>query len=161
MRITNEAIHRELVCDDYIPLKLTAAAPCHDAMYYTIRQDDHSLLELTFDRDDAKVKRITLLLCLNCRRLTEGFSLPGGFETGDILVDSTADEDSETFECIVYNDAVEIIVSDEAVCQSVLSGRVLWGLSEEGKLVSICIVHLERNAVEHCWRELRQNTMDE
>ena len=159
MRIANEATHRELVRDDYIPLKLTAAAPCHDAMYYIVRKGDHSFLELTFDQDDAKVKRITLPLCLNCRRLTEGFSMPGSCETGDVLVDSAADEDTETFECIVYDDAVEILVSNEAVFQSVLSGNVLWGLSEEGKLISICIVHLERDVVEHCWCELKQNAM--
>lgn len=159
MRITNEATHRELVRDDYIPLKLTAAAPCHDAMYYTVRKGDHSLLELTFDQDDAKVKRITLLLCLNSRRLKEGFSLPGSYETGDVLVDSAADEETETFECIVYDDAVEIIVSNEAVSQAVLSGNVLWNLSEEGKLISICIVHLERDVAEHCWCELQQNAV--
>ena len=159
MTITNEATHRELVLDDYIPLKLAAAAPCHDAMYYIVRKGDHSLLELTFDQDDAKVKRITLLLCLNCRRLTEIFPLPGSCEIGDVLVDSAADVDTDSFECIVYDDAVEIIVSNEAVSQSVLSGNVLWNLSEEGKLISICIVHLERDVAEHCWCELQQNAV--
>ena len=58
----NWVICKRWVIDDYIPLQLRAPDACQDAKYYIIRKDDHSLLELTFDQSDSKVKRITLPL---------------------------------------------------------------------------------------------------
>ena len=161
MIISNVSIRRELVIDDYIPLQLRAPDACQDAKYYIIRKDDHSLLELTFDQSDSKVKRITLLLCRDCKRVASKLSLPGNYDVGDVLIDDDNNENATLFECVVYDDAVSIIVSDEPVTKSVLSDNVLWRLSAKGDLVAICIIQLTNDAVEHCYSELQQSAQEQ
>lgn len=161
MNTTKDVTHRELVIDEYMPLQLRALDACQDAKYYTIREDDHSLLELTFDQNDSKVKRITLLLCRHCKRMASRFSLPDNYDEGDVVIDKENDENATLFECVVYDDAVSIIVSDEPVTKSVLSDNVLWRLSAKGNLVAICIIQLTNDAVEHCYSELQQSAQEQ
>ena len=55
---------------------------------------------------------------------------------------------------------LKILISDDKASQWIMSGNILGELSEKGRLISVCCIHLGKDAAEHCCRERRQNEME-
>ena len=157
MTITNTVVKRSVVLTDYIPLQVRTEKECREVEYCSYRKGDTSLLELAFDQADQLVHRITLLLCADYRQTTEEYQLPANYAKGDLLMDSAAEIDTAVFSCVIYRSAVQITVSDLPVSNSVLSDNIVWGLSEHGELVSLCLIDEAGKASEHCNLELSSN----
>lgn len=158
MTITNTSIQRSIVLTEYIPLQLRAEKACDTIDYCSFRKDDTSLLELVFDQTDHIIYRVTLVICADYRQATEEYQLPAAYVEGDLLVDAPAEIDVSSFSCEIYQNAVKIIVSDMPVSKTVLSGNIVWELSEQGNLVSVCLVDPTGKASEHCSKELSSNS---
>lgn len=157
MTITNTVVNRSVVLTDYIPLQVRAKKECKEVEYCSFRKGDTSLLELAFDQTDQLIHRITLLLCADYRQTAEEYQLPTDCVKGDLLMDASAEIDTVVFSCVIYRNAVRITISDLPVCKSVLSDNIVWGLSEHGKLVSLCLIDETGKVSEHCNLELSSN----
>ena len=157
MTITNTSIQRSIVLTEYIPVQVRAETACNTIDYCSFRKDDTSLLELAFDQTDRMIYRITLVICADYWQAAEEYRLPAEYTKGDLLVDVPGEIDTSTFSCVIYQNAVKIIVSDLPVCKTVLSGNIVWELSEQGNLVSVCLVDPTGKASEHCSLELSSN----
>ncbi len=157
MTITNTFIQRSIVLTEYIPVQVRAKKACATIDYCSFRKDDTSLLELAFDQTDRMIYRITLLICADYRQAAEEYRLPAECANGDLLVDAPAEIDTSAFSCVIYQNAVKIIVSDLPVSKTILSGNIVWELSEQGNLVSVCLVDPTGKASEHCSLELSSN----
>ena len=157
MTITNTSIQRSIVLTEYIPVQVRAETACNTIDYYSFRKDDTSLLELAFDQMDHIISRITLVICADYRQAAEEYPLPAEYTKGELLADAPAEIDTSTFSCVIYQNAVKIIVSDLPVSKTVLSGNIVWELFEQGNLVSMCLVDPTGKASEHCSLELSSN----
>ena len=157
MTITNTSIQRSIVLTEYIPVQVRAETACNTIDYYSFRKDDTSLLELAFDQMDHIISRITLVICADYRQVAEEYPLPAEYTKGDLLVDVPGEIDTSTFSCVIYHNAVKIIVSDLPVSKTILSDNIVWELSEQGNLVSVCLVDPTGKASEHCNLELSSN----
>ncbi len=157
MTITNTSIQRSVVLTDYIPMQIRAEKECKAVDYCSFRKDDTSLLELAFDQTDHIIHRITLVICADYRQTAEEYRLPAEHTKGDLLLESPAEIDTAVFSCVIYRNAVKINVSDLPVCKTVLSDNIVWELSEQGNLVSLCLVDATGKASEHCSLELSSN----
>ena len=157
MTITNTFIQRSIVLNEYIPMQVRAEKEYNAVDYCSFRKDNNSLLELAFDQTDHIIYRVTLVICADYRQAAEEYPLPAEYTKGDLLVDAPAEIDTSTFSCVIYQNAVKIIVSDLPVSKTVLSGNIVWELSEQGNLVSVCLVDLTGKASEHCSLELSSN----
>ncbi len=115
------------------------------------------MLELAFDQMDHIISRITLVICADYRQVAEEYPLPAEYTKGDLLVDVPGEIDTSTFSCVIYQNAVKIIVSDLPVSKTILSDNIVWELSEQGNLVSVCLVDPTGKASEHCNLELSSN----
>ena len=157
MTITNTSIQRSIVLTEYIPVQVRAKKACATIDYCSFRKDDTSLLELAFDQTDRMIYRITLVICADYLQVAEEYPLPTEYTKGDLLVDVPGEIDTSTFSCIIYQNAVKIIVSDLPVSKTILSGDIVWELSEQGNLVSVCLFDPTGKASEHCSLELSSN----
>ena len=151
---TSSPMQRSVILTNYIPLQVRAKKECQVADYYSIRKSDTSLLELTFDQTDHLIHRITLIICAEYHKTSEEYQLPNEYTHGDLIVESSAEIDTAVFSCIIFRNAVKITFSDLAVCKRVLSDNVVWELSDQGKLVSLCVIDTTGRASEHCSVEL-------
>ena len=157
MFITNSSIRRPVVLTDYIPIQARAEKECKAADYYSFRKGDTSLLELTFDQTDHVIHRITLLICADFCKEAEDYRLPTEYTKGDCLIDTPAEIDTNVFSCVIYRNAVKIIISALPGCKYVLSDNIVWELSEHGNMISVCLVDVTGRASEHCSLELSGN----
>ena len=157
MTITNTVVKRSVVLTDYIPLQARTEKEFREVEYCSFRKGDTSLLELAFDHADQLIHRITLLLCADYRQTPEEYQLPTDCVKGDLLIDSSAEIDTAVFSCVIYRNAVRITVSELPVCKSVLSDNIVWGLSDQGDLISVCLIDATGKASEHCNLELSSN----
>ena len=157
MTITNTPIHRSVVLTDYIPMQVRAEKECDAVDYCFFRKEDTSLLELAFDQTDHIIHRITLVICADYQQTVEEYRLTAEYVKGDLLLTSPAEIDTAVFSCVIYRNAVRIVVSDLHVCKTVLSDNIVWELSEQGDLVSLCLVDATGKASEHCNLELSSN----
>ena len=155
MRMVNTVLVREVNIIDYIPLQLSAEELCPSADYYLIQKGDSSLLELIFSEEDHLIHRITLVICSNYSRLDEVYQMPHNYHVGDIYVDSSVESEVSTFTCYMYKNAIMIRVSDLPGFQTIRSGNVIWELSSQGDLISLCVTSMLPEAVMHCYDELR------
>ncbi len=157
MRFTNNATDRIVKKIDYIPLQLRTDAECQATEYYTIRKGDCSLLELAFDSETATIHRITLLICEEYRKLADPYRTPANHKNGDVLAEAHGETDSSVFYCEIYPNAVKVVVSDAYPCVCIASDNTVWELTEQGALVSVCVVDPTGEASEHCFKELEAN----
>ena len=157
MTITNTSIQRSIVLTEYIPVQVRAEKACNTIDYCSFRKNDTSLLELAFNQADHIIYRVTLVICADYRQVAEEYPLPAEHTEGDLLVDAPAEIDTSAFSCVIYQNAVKIIVSDLPVSKTVLSDNIVWELSEQGNLVSVCLVDPTGKASEHCSLELFSN----
>ena len=157
MTITNTSIQRSIVLTEYIPVQVRAENACNTIDYCSFRKDDTSLLELAFDQTDRMIYCITLVICAYYRQAAAEYRLPAECANGDLLVDVPGEIDTSTFSCVIYQNAVKIIVSDLPVSKTILSDNIVWELSEQGNLVSVCLVDPTGKASEHCNLELSSN----
>ena len=157
MTITNTSIHRSIVLTEYIPVQVRAEKACNTIDYCSFRKNDTSLLELAFNQADHIIYRVTLVICADYRQVAEEYPLPTEYTKGDLLVDVPSENATSIFSCIIYQNAVKIIVSDLPISKTILSGDIVWELSEQGDLVSVCLVDPTGKASKHCSLELSSN----
>ena len=157
MTITNTSIQRSIVLTEYIPVQVRAEKACNTIDYCSFRKNDTSLLELAFNQADHIIYRVTLVICADYRQVAEEYLLPTEYTKGELLADAPAEIDTSTFSCVIYQNAVKIIVSDLPVSKTILSGNIVWELSEQDNLVSVCLVDPTGKASEHCSLELSSN----
>ena len=157
MTITNTSIQRSIVLTEYIPVQVRAEKACNTIDYCSFRKNDTSLLELAFNQADHIIYRVTLVICADYRQVAEEYPLPTEYTKGDLLVDVPSENATSIFSCVIYQNAVKIIVSDLPISKTVLSGDIVWELSEQGDLVSVCLVDPTGKASKHCSLELSSN----
>ena len=157
MTITNTSIQRSIVLTEYIPVQVRAEKACNTIDYCSFRKNDTSLLELAFNQADHIIYRVTLVICADYRQVAEEYPLPTEYTKGDLLVDVPSENATSIFSCIIYQNAVKIIVSDLPISKTILSGDIVWELSEQGDLVSVCLVDPTGKASKHCSLELSSN----
>ena len=157
MTITNTSIQRSIVLTEYIPVQVRAETACNTIDYCSFRKNDTSLLELAFNQADHIIYRVTLVICADYRQVAEEYPLPTEYTKGDLLVDVPSENATSIFSCIIYQNAVKIIVSDLPISKTILSGDIVWELSEQGDLVSVCLVDPTGKASKHCSLELSSN----
>ena len=157
MTITNTSIQRSIVLTEYIPVQVRAEKACNTIDYCSFRKNDTSLLELAFNQADHIIYRVTLVICADYRQVAEEYPLPTEYTKGDLLVDVPGENATSIFSCVIYQNAVKIIVSDLPISKTVLSGDIVWELSEQGDLVSVCLVDPTGKASKHCSLELSSN----
>lgn len=148
--VTNRSV--QLI--DYIPLQLHSDSGCVSPDYYQIRKGDSSLLELAFDEASSIIHRVTLLICEDFHIMNEEYSIPDGCVEGDILLDASGTEESEVFLCNVFPNAVRITLSSLPCSTRIRSGNVIWELTEQGELLSLCVIDPTGELSAHCGNEL-------
>ncbi len=154
MTITKENIIRKPVLTEYIPLQLLSVQPCREKGFCRFRQGDNSLLELVFDRTDSFIKQITLLICCDVSRAIGAYRIPLQAEHGDLLIDTPSDAECPDFKCVLYDNAVKVILSDAPTEKVFFSGDIVWDITKDCQLVSVCAVNLSKQLVDHCCQEL-------
>ena len=157
MRFSANIVKRMIKSVNYIPIQLRTQKECQATEYYNIRKGDRSLLEFAFDRKDSTIHRITLLVCEEYRKTMKTYYLPDNHKNGDVLIDDSGEIDTPTFYCEVYPNAVRIVVSDADSSKCVSSENLVWELTDQGDLVSICVLDSTGKVSEHCLRELEAN----
>ena len=157
MTITNTSIQRSIVLTEYIPVQVRAETACSTIDYCSFRKNDTSLLELAFNQADHIIYRVTLVICADYRQVAEEYPLPTEYTKGDLLVDVPGENATSIFSCVIYQNAVKIIVSDLPVSKTIFSDNIVWELSEQGDLVSVCLVDPTGKASKHCSLELSSN----
>jgi|GEM_PF-2967066 len=157
MKYCNKCIKRAINNADYIPVQLRTEKECQATAYYNIRKGDRSLLELALDDKDTIICRITLLICEEYYRISEMYCVPNEHRNGDILVENHGETDSRVFRCEIFENAVKVVVSDNVPHDCIASENVVWELSEQGDLVSLCILDSTGELSEHCFQELEAN----
>lgn len=65
--------------------------------------------------------------------------------------------DSSVFRCEIFENAVKVVVSDIVPRNCIASENVVWELSDQGDLVSLCILDSTGELSEHCFKELEAN----
>lgn len=157
MRFSANTIKRTITTIEYIPIQLRTKKECQATEYYYIRKGDRSLLEFAFDSKDSTIQRITLLICEDYRKTMKAYFVPDNHKNGDVLIDESGEIDTKTFHCEVYPNAVRIVVSDADSSECVSSENLVWELTDQGDLVSICILDSTGKVSEHCLIELEAN----
>ena len=157
MKYYDKTVKRAIKINDYIPVQIRTEKECQATEYYNVRKGDRSLLELALDGRDAIVCRITLLICEEYQKISELYRIPDNHRSGDILVETHGDADSQVFRCEIYLNAVKIVVSDDNPFDCISSENVVWELSNRGDLVSLCILDPTGETSNHCFKELEAN----
>lgn len=157
MKYCNKTVKRIVKKIDYIPVQLRTEKECQATGYYNIRKGDRSLLELALYDKNETVCRITLLICEEYQRKSEQYRIPNKHRSGDLLIETPGETDSQVFRCEIFQNAVKIIVSDEKPCDCISSENVVWEISNRGDLVSLCILDSTGGLSEHCFEELEAN----
>ena len=157
MKYYNKRVKRVIKNVDYIPAQKKKKKECQATAYYNICKGDRSLLELALDDKDAIVCRITLLICEEYQRKSELYRVPNEHRDGDVLIEKQGETDSRVFRCEIFENAVKVVVSDIVSHDCIASENVVWELSDQGDLVSLCILDSTGELSEHCFKELEAN----
>ena len=157
MRFSANTVKKMIKSVDYIPLQLRTDKECQATEYFNIRKGDRSLLEFAFDSKDSTIHRITLLICEEYRKTMKTYYIPDKHKNGDVLIDGSGEIDTPTFRCVIYPNAVRIVVSDADSSECISSENLVWELTNQGDLVSICVLDPTGIVSEHCFRELEAN----
>ena len=157
MKISHTMINRKIVITDYIPLQVRTEQECQATDYLYAKKGDHSLLELSFNKNDSTIHRITLLICKDYKRINENYQIPSNYESGDVLVESMGEIELSIFRSVIYSNAVKVVVSNEVPDSCISSGNVVWELNGCGDLVSLCVIDPTGITSEHCYKELEAN----
>ena len=159
MIFSANTVKRMIKTVDYIPLQLRTKKECQATEYYSIRKGDCSLLEFAFDCKDSTIHRITLLICEEYKKLMRPYFIPDKHKYGDVLIDNSGEIDTLTFRCEVYPNAVRIVVSDADPSECISSENLVWELTDQGDLVSICVLDATGKVSGHCVKELEANLL--
>lgn len=115
---------------------------------------DYSLLELSFDKNDSTIHRITFFICKDYEKTNENYQIPSNYESGDVLIESVGEIELSILGSVIYSNVVKVVVSNEVPDTCILSGNVVWKLNSCGDLISLCVIDSTGITSEHCYKEL-------
>lgn len=154
MRNINIETNNCIITEDYIPLKILSDKAYSSLGYVKYVKGDSSLLEISYDEETHKLYRILLIICKDFSFNERYFAIPDSVQKSSIKIDNSDKIECEIFKCEIYKNAVRIIVSENSVYYTVISGKVLWELDKDCKLISLTVVGLSELEINHTITEL-------
>ena len=154
MKYTNTIFKKNVVNEEYVPLLIKAPMQTENASYVIYRYGDNSLLEITFDEKDFNVYRINMVICKEFHRINSCYVLPENFTKGDVAIDDAKEVITNKFECVIYDDAISVIVNDAQIEERIMSDNIIWELDASGNLVSLTVYNQSAEIIEHTFEEL-------
>ena len=145
----------KLVLEDYIPLKIIVEGKEELVDVITYSKGTRSLLEIIIRRQSKSIKEITLLIseeyCIFNQKIN---AHKADYGNVNLRCKDYKHSEVSTFRTNVFEDGVQIVLSDEKSAKYVKMGRLYVGLSDTNELTEIGMEQLSEEESAHIKTEL-------
>ena len=152
----SKTIDLNIINEDYFPIKVEHNPSIESTKYVGFYFGDTDLLEFSVDRETNSIRKFILVLCNHYEVLDMEFQSATVYKRGSISLNLPQHNECNFFRTLVYRNAVDILLSNKTVHSAIKCGQVLFGLSEDNELVSVTVVEMSENDIDHTIEELSQ-----
>ncbi len=143
----------KFVSETYFPAIVEFSSEELNNLFLEFNNGSTDMLELSVHPSTHILKRITLTLCNHFEIINKKISIPAAIE-GVFHIDGPDSTECDYFQTKVYSNGIEILLSNKKGKNYLQSGNVIMSLSEDDTLISIYIINLSPEQVEHVKDEL-------
>ena len=139
--------------EEYFPLRVVYDPSIESIRYVGFYFGDTDLLEFTVDRKTGLVRKMQIVVCSHFQFVDEEY-LPE--ETADAVLyfNYAKHTDCSTFRLTIFNNSVQVIISDINASVFYRCGQVIYGLSSTGELISVLVTDMSAEDIAHTQSEL-------
>lgn len=145
----------KLELDEYIPLKIICEGEKEPVDNVSYSKGTKSLLEITVGIQSKSIKRITLLLSEEYHNLDRKINID---KLESVSANLTFGEyesiESSSFITNLYNDGIQIVISDEKSTKYIKMDTLYIGLSSTYEITEIIVNQLNEKELAHIKNEL-------
>lgn len=145
----------KLELDEYIPLKIICEGEKEPVDNVSYSKGTKSLLEITVGIQSKSIKRITLLLSEEYHNLDRKINID---KLESVSANLTFGEyesiESSSFVTNLYNDGIQIVISDEKSTKYIKMDTLYIGLSSTYEITEIIVNQLNEKELAHIKNEL-------
>lgn len=155
------ALNSFIELEEYFALKVVYDPSVESTRYVGFYYRDTDLLELSVDRETGKIKKLQIVICNHFDMVDECLQSTGSFEEGRITFHLPQHNECDTFNVLVYRDAIKIILSSRPTQRIIKCGHVLFGLSDDDRLTAVSVINMSSDEINHAVDELKAGTIYE
>ena len=139
--------------EEYFPLRVVYDPSIESIRFVGFYYEDSDLLEFTVDRETGLIREMQIVVCNHFQFADHDYQ-PEPAESSIIRLHYAQHNDCEAFMLTVYNNAIQIILSDESASAFYRFGQVTYGVSPSGELVSVLVSDMSESDIAHTREEL-------
>lgn len=145
----------KLELDEYIPLKIICEGEKEPVDNVSYSKGTKSLLEITVGIQSKSIKRITLLLSEEYHNLDRKINIDKlESVSANLIFGEYESIESSSFVTILYNDGIQIVISDEKSTKYIKMDTLYIGLSSTYEITEIIVNQLNEKELAHIKNEL-------
>lgn len=144
----------KFIAEDYFPAIVEFSLEELNNHFLEFNFKDTDMFELSVHPKTHAIKRFTLTLCNHYEMMETALDYPT-CEEGSLFIEGPDSTECNTFLLQVYNNGMQIKLSDSPVNKNIKSGHLIFSLSENDELVSVIISDLSEVELSHIKRELQ------
>lgn len=151
----SDEVKVKLDLDEYIPLKITCDRGEEPVDNVSYSKGTKSLLEITIGIQSKSIKRITLLLSEEYYILNRKINV-NKFESvnANLIFNEYKNTESSIFVTNLYEDGIQIVISNEKSSKYVKMDKLYIGLSSTYEITEISMDQLNEKELAHIKNEL-------
>ena len=154
MKLIEEEVSSQIALMDYFPLYMLFAKEEPDLLHhYNIIKRPTGCFEFACDYETNRLLRISLVLAGSYSIIHKSLTLDD-CPLGSFTLDLPAITETEVFQSIIYDDGVEVVLSDKEPVTFLGSGDMRIGLSASGDIVRVFALNMSTEEIAHTKEEI-------
>lgn len=143
-----------IINEDYFPLRVVYDSTPENTRLIGFYFGDTDLLEFSVDGNTGVIKKLQLVICNHFKIF--GYDYPEELiaASGSIVFDYPQHNDCEFFSVKVFNNAVDIKLTEKEPSFFYFCGQVVFGVSDEDELSEIIVSEMNEMEIKHTKNEL-------
>ena len=143
--------------ETYFPLRVIFDPSIGNNRFVGFYAGDTNLLEFAVDRTTGLIRKFQVVACDNYHVYDEERILPTTSLGGSVGLKNPPHNDCNVFLISVFNNCIDITISDNEAAEYYAEGQVLFGIDNTHNLVSIIITDVTEEDRSHIISELQCN----
>lgn len=153
VKLNNSNSHIEH--EDYFPLRVVYDVKTNEIHHVGFYNEDEDLLELAVANNSGALKHLQVSICHHYSTVDACFDYNNLNTIGEDLVIQLSDHNNcNVFDMTIYNNCIDIKLSNNEATHFVKSGQVLFGLNNSNSISRVVVTDVSKADVDHVINEL-------
>lgn len=145
----------QVECEEYFPLRVVFDPSIGDTQFVSFYGGENNMLEFSVNSNTNLIKKLQVVTCKDYEVLEDNLSIPSVAQYGSVCLMYPQHNNCDIFSLSVYKNGIHIALSSKVASGYYAMGQILFGMGNDGSLVSLIVTNLTADEISHTIFELQ------